>query len=703
MQRFFIYAGITAFLSLYALTFLTGSNHEYSVVFWAAFVMCAVLTLILLGIIFKYIVRIVRNQHRHIFGSQIARKLSAMFATITLVPMLCMFAVSMSMIQRHIDSWFTPHASNALDSSVELGKRAIAHSVEKSLAQAGTVRNGIAAALAQEHDIDPALLTKQAQAFEQLAVVNLNTMRPLKQTDSHLPAPPPLDATTLTHINRGGTAHDTEHINHRLYAHGWLKLPDINGEAHALFFRQTIPESIAAPVANIEKAYADHAAVLFAHDGMKLMFGTTLLISSLMALLFAIAAGLYFAQRFIEPILHLAAAAKAVSRGDFQQRLNTGRKDEFGRLANLFNHMSEKLAFAQAADAEHRRALEASHHYLERVLESLSSGVITLDSKDRLKTYNRSAEMILDLPLDKLVGRDSREWVRQSAQHTVLAETVRVLLAAEPTGEAVELAYAGADETRTLLGKAVRLPAENGNGTVLIFDNITTLVLAQKEAAWGEVAKRLAHEIRNPLTPIQLSAERLAHRLRDKLDNKDEQFLTKSTNTIIKQVAALKEMVEAFRNYARAPSLKLHELELNQLVSEVLVLYESSSCTFTSELSNIPLWLKADTTAMRQVLHNLLKNASEAAEADPKPHVCIRTHADNEGRACLSITNNGKSFSNAMLQTAFEPYTTDKASGTGLGLSVVKRIVEDHHGSITLANGENGGACVHLKFTMENP
>ena len=221
------------------------------------------------------------------------------------------------------------------------------------------------------------------------------------------------------------------------------------------------------------------------------------------------------------------------------------------------------------------------------------------------------------------------------------------------------------------------------------------LVRAQKEAAWGEVAKRLAHEIRNPLTPIQLSAERLAWKLHDKLDEQSAHILTRSTDTIIKQVAALKEMVEAFRNYARAPSLNLEKHDLNCLIEEVLLLYEGGACTFTAKLSKIPLWIAADTTAMRQVLHNIFKNAAEAAESDGQPSVTVATGQTEDGaEAVLTVCNNGKSFSKEMLHNAFEPYVTDKPTGTGLGLPVVKKIIEEHGGRISLSNRPDGGACV---------
>ena len=218
---------------------------------------------------------------------------------------------------------------------------------------------------------------------------------------------------------------------------------------------------------------------------------------------------------------------------------------------------------------------------------------------------------------------------------------------------------------------------------------------AQKEAAWGEVAKRLAHEIRNPLTPIRLSAERLAWKLHDKLDGADAQILTRSTDTIVKQVEAMQEMVEAFRNYARAPDLKPQKQDLNRLIEEVRLLYEGGACTFEAQLSKIPAMADADTTAMRQVLHNLFKNAAEAAESAEHPRVLVRTE-NHGGEITLTVANNGKSFSPEMLHNAFEPYVTDKPTGTGLGLPVVKKIIEEHGGRIEAANPPEGGACITI-------
>ena len=288
------------------------------------------------------------------------------------------------------------------------------------------------------------------------------------------------------------------------------------------------------------------------------------------------------------------------------------------------------------------------------------------------------------------------EWHARSPQQAVLAETFASIIDTAPVDKPVQLSYTAPDESRILLAKATILPDDNDNGIVMVFDDITALVRAQKEAAWGEVAKRLAHEIRNPLTPIQLSAERLAWKLHDKLGGQDAQILTRSTDTIVKQVAALKEMVEAFRNYARAPALKLEPIDLNQIIEEVLLLYEGGKCTFEADLSNISYSIAADTTAMRQVLHNIFKNAAEAAQEDPAPLVKVSTQAAEDNQVLLTVSNNGKSFSKAMLQQAFEPYVTDKPTGTGLGLPVVKKIIEEHGGRISLSNLPAGGAAVTI-------
>ena len=507
---------------------------------------------------------------------------------------------------------------------------------------------------------------------------------------------PELDKEGWDTLEQTGSIRSLENIENVLYAQGWMLIGAHNGRDYALFFRQPIPQDVAQDATLIEAARAKYAELSYTKQGLRTFFLATLLVAALLAIFLALVMALYFARRFVEPVLSLAEGARAVAQGDFSQKRPVFRNDEFGRLTQLFNHMTEQLAIAKEADENNRLREEAARHYLECVLESLTTGVITLDAEGRLKTFNKAAERILGIELVPLWGSNWHDWRGQSPQQTLLAEVFAAIEETANAAKPVQVEYAAPDDARILLGKATILPDDNDNGVVMVIDDITVLIRAQKEAAWGEVAKRLAHEIRNPLTPIQLSAERLAWKLHDKLDEQHAQILSRSTDTIVKQVAALKEMVEAFRNYARAPSLNFEKQDLNRLVEEVLLLYEGGACRFVPNLSDKPQPISADTTAMRQVLHNIFKNAAEAAEEAEVPQVNVSVGEDNDGQVLLTVCNNGKGFSKEMLHNAFEPYVTDKPTGTGLGLPVVKKIIEEHGGRISLSNQNEGGACVKI-------
>lgn len=700
MKKFFITTGVLSFFALYALTLTTDSNSALSPYFWTIVAVCCVFILLLFGVIIRYIWQMVRDKHNRIFGSQIARRLSVMFTIVAVLPTLALLGVSVQFISHNIKTWFGNDTREALERSLALSKSAVDNAVNESAKHAVLIRNHVNIAT-QQNNLDQVLNTAQAREFAQVAIWDISRGKLIQENNAQKLIQPELDSTTLKMLKKEQPIQFAEKINETLYASVWLSLPEHNHTQLAVFFRQPIPAKVAEDAELIEFARAKYAELTFAQRGLQTFFLITLSIAATLAILVGLTAALSFARRFVAPILQLATGTQAVAQGDFSQRLAVAnQKDELGKLAQQFNYMTEQLAIAKDADELHRMEQEAARHYLERVLESLRAGVITLDNSGCLNMHNHSANNIFDVDLAALHGKNWQDWANLSPQHQILSDTFASVLNAPKDQETVQLSYAGEDQTRILSCKSFRLPSENGSGLVLVFDNITDLVMAQKEAAWGEVAKRLAHEIRNPLTPIQLSAERLAWKLHDKLDEQNQQILTKSTDTIVKQVAALKEMVEAFRNYARAPRLKLQEIDLNILVSEVLVLYESSACMFSSELSNMPMLLKADTTAMRQVLHNLFKNAAEAAQNDSHPHVHVQTWRTDTAQG-FTVENNGKSFSKYILQHAFEPYITDKPTGTGLGLPVVKKIIEDHGGKITLLNLPETGASVQVEFTLE--
>ena len=681
---------------VYSLTLATNSGSPLSEYFWWLIAAGGLIVTILLAMLLRYGWLLLRHNRHNMLGSRLTRRLALMFTLIAVLPGLFLFGVSAQFISYSINSWFGNDTAQALESSLTLSKSALDNTLDNTIEQAAALQVEIISRTSMGGTAAEALrLSGETARFSQVGLYNpADGTTELISNPAALP-PPPAEKEVAEELQRHGSSRSVTNINGKLYAQGWLALPAAQEKGKALFFRRPIPDNVARDAELIENARSKYAELTYAKQGLQTFFLITLLAAALLSIMLALVIALYFARRFIEPILSLAEGAKAVAQGDFSQPRPVYRNDELGQLTRLFNHMTEQLAIAREAEELNRIRQEAARHYLETVLESLTAGVITLDEAGRLKTLNRSAENILGLPLSELSGSNWHDWPQSVPQYLLLTELFQTILATEHTGKPVQTAYTGGDEARILLAKATPLTADNGGGTVLVFDDITLLVRAQKEAAWGEVAKRLAHEIRNPLTPIQLSAERLAWKLQDKLGEQDAQILARSTDTIIKQVAAMKEMVEAFRNYARAPSLKLEKQDLNKIIEEVLLLYEAGACTFDAVFSNIPAVMYADTTAMRQVLHNIFKNAAEAAEEAAQPEVHI--HTDNtDGKITLTVANNGKSFGKDMLANAFEPYVTDKPTGTGLGLPVVKKIVEEHGGRIALSNPAEGGACVKI-------
>ena len=681
---------------VYSLTLATNSGSPLSEYFWWLIAAGGLIVTILLAMLLRYGWLLLRHNRHNMLGSRLTRRLALMFTLIAVLPGLFLFGVSAQFISYSINSWFGNDTAQALESSLTLSKSALDNTLDNTIEQAAALQVEIISRTSMGGTAAEALrLSGETARFSQVGLYNpADGTTELISNPAALP-PPPAEKEVAEELQRHGSSRSVTNINGKLYAQGWLALPAAQEKGKALFFRRPIPDNVARDAELIENARSKYAELTYAKQGLQTFFLITLLAAALLSIMLALVIALYFARRFIEPILSLAEGAKAVAQGDFSQPRPVYRNDELGQLTRLFNHMTEQLAIAREAEELNRIRQEAARHYLETVLESLTAGVITLDEAGRLKTLNRSAENILGLPLSELSGSNWHDWPQSVPQYLLLTELFQTILATEDTGKPVQTAYTGGDEARILLAKATPLPSDNGGGTVLVFDDITLLVRAQKEAAWGEVAKRLAHEIRNPLTPIQLSAERLAWKLQDKLGEQDAQILARSTDTIIKQVAAMKEMVEAFRNYARAPALKLEKQDLNKIIEEVLLLYEAGACTFDAVFSNIPAVMYADTTAIRQVLHNIFKNAAEAAEEAAQPEVHI--HTDNtDGKITLTVANNGKSFSKDMLTNAFEPYVTDKPTGTGLGLPVVKKIVEEHGGRIALSNPAEGGACVKI-------
>jgi nitrogen fixation/metabolism regulation signal transduction histidine kinase len=410
----------------------------------------------------------------------------------------------------------------------------------------------------------------------------------------------------------------------------------------------------------------------------------------LLTLFSSIALAFLLSERLSAPLSALAEATRAIAKGDYS-RLNPVRsRDEFGVLTQSFNTMTRQIADATEAMERNQQQLENAKTYLESILSNLTSGVLTFDERHYLKTVNATAYEILGVPAGAFHGLKLQDWTTHVAAVTPFAEALLKQFSATANRQwEQQLEYRRLDGARTLLVRGTRL---------VVFDDITHLAQAQRDAAWGEVARRLAHEIKNPLTPIQLSAERLQHKLLQKLPETDADVLKRATGTIVNQVTALKGMVDDFSQYARASRMTAEQVSLNDLVREVLVLYESMGVPIEPKLTdNLPS-VFADPALLRQVLHNLIQNAIDALAGAEQPRIVVSSALAAEG-ITLSVRDNGAGIADAVLGRIFEPYVTTKPKGTGLGLAIVKKIVDEHGGRVVLDNGARG-ARVTLVFPL---
>jgi len=427
----------------------------------------------------------------------------------------------------------------------------------------------------------------------------------------------------------------------------------------------------------------------------------------MLAMLSAVAIAFVLSRRLSEPLSVLAEGTEAIAHGDYSRVLPSHGKDELGILVQSFNSMTRQLGDAIQAADRNRARVEAARTYLETILAHLSSGVLALNHKAELRTYNLTASNILGVSLAEYSHKPLKSL---ADQQPALAEFVNHILTRYQSGPDIvwqtgewkqQMEISTIHGKQILLVRGTPLPDSAESGYVVVFDDMTAVVQAQRDAAWGEVARRLAHEIKNPLTPIQLSAERLEHKLASKLTDTDASMLRRATATIVSQVSAMKTMVNEFSEYARAPALNLTELDLNHLIEEVLVLYEPESVELSISLDKKLPKVVGDQTMLRQVLHNLLQNAQDALHDQPEPKISLSTHA-TDGEVKLVVEDNGAGFPLEIISRAFEPYMTTKRHGTGLGLAIVKKIVEEHKGSIKIENRENGGACITMTLPIKS-
>ncbi len=700
----------------------------------------------LLVLVLALVGRVVRRYRARRFGAKLMARFAVAFAMMGVLPGALIYVVSVQFLSRSIESWFDVRVDRALESGLSIGRAALEAQLADLTTKARTIALDLAevpesmqlAALDRAREgagIQEALLISGSGQLvgssgqrpaswvpELPSAADLNLARTQRQLALIEGDPLATDeragvrTRVLVAIPALGAASGLAGSKLREAFRAEPSAPSLaprRAEPRFLQMTQRLPPTVAANAAALQSGYRDYQELSLARSGLKQIYTVTLTLTLILAVFAAVAGGILLASSMTAPLVQVAEGTKAVAEGNFRRLREFAGKDELNDLTQSFNAMTHQLSEARDAVEARSRELENARAYLERVLTNLSAGVIVLDRELRLVTANHGASRILGLPL-AAGGRKLAELVPEFASQVqaALADQSLATLPNESWQRQIEIKRSSAvnGETLSLLARGSQLPLEDGPGYVVVFDDITQVISAQRALAWGEVARRLAHEIKNPLTPIQLAAERLEMKLVKRLSLEDAAVLTRGAKTIVNQVAAMKRMVDDFRNYARVPPAHLAPLDLNGLVEELAALYgaergASGDVPLRLELASGLPRILGDATQLRQVVHNLLANAQEAAQGGTRPpRVTVRTealsaHAGAAAQAVrLTVEDNGPGFAANILRRAFEPYVTTKPSGTGLGLPIVKKIVEEHAARIELANLGAGGAAVTIVF-----
>ncbi|MDO5678896.1 MAG: ATP-binding protein [Pelistega sp.] len=689
--------------------------------------------------------RLYRQVKHKKFGARLTSRFAFFFALVAVIPGVIIYLLSVQFMSRSVESWFNVKVDSALESGLQLGQASLDTMTVDLLNRARI----LATNLGSEVDADlPAALNRlrEDNPISDALVLTSSGNRALAFSSSNfgtlLPQMPP--ASVINQLRLARQYASTEEMgdpdaplksyqirvivpifsaNARIDSSLTSLSSSGGSEPYWLQLTRWIPDSVANNLNEVQNGYRDYEELALSRSGIRQLFGITLTMALLLTVFASLGIALAIARRLVEPLLTLAEGTQAVAAGDYRQIPEPELRDEVGQLSRSFNLMTEQLEEARRQVQTNRLQLERSKVYLESVLAGLSTGVIVFDERFCVAMVNKGAQLILNEDLKWLIGRPLE--INDNLLH--FAQTIRRAFSAhaavgserlywQEQTELVLIDEQDRERTITLLMRGTHLRVdEQATSYLLVFDDISEVISASRAVAWGEVARRLAHEIKNPLTPIQLSAERLQMKLHDKLSEQDAQLLDRSTNTIVNQVFSLKTMVDDFREYARTPPAQLQAVDLNALITDIAILYGWTPEGNQDELlyrqislsldPSLPL-IEADPTQIRQVFNNVLSNSRDAMEdmvlEGDEPGIKIQTkyllgeQAEEMQGVRITIEDRGPGFPQHILQKAFEPYVTTKAHGTGLGLAIVRKIIEEHGGKIDISNGKCGGAKISI-------
>jgi len=672
-------------LSLQLMSSATLESSELSAMYSWLLLVNALGSVVLLILVGANIYSLIQHTKRREAGSRLTARMVSLFVVLALAPAVIVFYFSMQFLHQGIDSWFNVEIDRAMEDALELSQASLNQRMRWHLKQTQQ------------------LAEKLEASSENLVALEMENLRELSE------------ASEMTLFSRQGRIIASSSINPSDILpslpdeHIWLQLKQnaeyvalapvredelmirvivaVKGqEQQYLQALYPVPVRIADLADSVEFAFVRYQEMNFLRNSLKMTFSLALSLVLLMSLLAAIWVAFISIRNIIAPVKELVKGTQAVASGHYDQQLPVIAQDDLGFLVESFNEMTLRIARASNETRMAGIEVENQRAYLETILANLTAGVISFDAAYKIRTANQATYRIFRIQVTHFIGRRLLELAEAYSELAEPLKSIQRLLEQADDIWQQRIAFLGPNGRQELLCRGTPLFSQEGRrvGAVVVFDDVTDLIQAQKNAAWGEVARRLAHEIKNPLTPIQLSAERLQHKLADKLDPASADILQRSTKTIVQQVEAMKEMVDDFSEYAKPSKKQAVNIDLPVLVQEVLALYTlRSGVKFKTDYEPGPLMINGDPVSIRQVLHNLIKNALEAIEAKGQIEINLhRVQKNDTDFIEIALYDDGPGIKDEQIEKIFEPYVTTKAKGTGLGLAIVKKIIEEHGGAI---------------------
>jgi nitrogen fixation/metabolism regulation signal transduction histidine kinase len=680
--------------------FISGSSYTIVLLLSGFFILS------LIAIIANQIKKLFRNIKKDVMGSRLSMRLVISFTLMAVIPGLIVYLVSVNFLTRSIESWFNVKVESALDGGLKLGQKALDIMLTDLELKAERMALSLSSLPATSQYAALSDLREKTGVQDATIISDQGKIIAVSSNDaeSFLPALPTLIQLKQAENNIYGKIEPITNKGLYLRVLAPINGTSVSNERLILQILQPVPNSLSTLAESVQDVFQDYQKLSYSRDSLKLIFSITLTLVLILAILTAVAIGFLLSRKLSEPLALLAEGTKKIAKGNFKTMLPEKGKDELGVLVRSFNSMTRQLDQATQTSQNNQIRLESARSYLETVLAHLSSGVIVINDAMEIKSFNIAASKILQVDLSKnkdelLTSISNKNKLLKDFVVSIQEEIKTSSRKMQPEIiKQFEIRYEKNNQVLSL--QITTLRQNKVNNYVLMIDDITMMIQAQRNAAWSEVARRLAHEIKNPLTPIQLSAERIKHKLGSKLNKDDTEILDKAVSTIVNQVDAMKTMVNEFSEYARAPKLNLESTDINETIIEISHLFENSGIKITTNLLKGLPKIKVDANMMRQVLINLIQNAQDAmVNNTKKPSIKINTNK-YKNYLILSIEDNGPGFSEEILKKAFEPYVTTKSHGTGLGLAIVKKIIEEHEGIIVVENIKSGGAHINIQLPI---